>query len=288
MLIQTCKTVGAALGIVVLLGSQAATANDFVARSAIAIPTETLISQLPTGSRQPSTSDDVIVDTENSRGVPANGNPNRTPTGTPSGSPAGALSGTRFSCQIVNGQYTVMYQPQIQPGQSYPWAVPSNMGGGWNPIKRCGEISRRLEQYRPDGLIDMQTAIENGHNTVCVTTQRVSGCRIVLTVPPGQDATATRDRVFQNLTVADSGQQTQGVNTFVNGGSGGMGGWIGEAARMLNVSIPGLGGSSQAAAPSNAINLRPFLDRADGGTGTYLKKSASTSPGRRLNPNRFR
>ncbi len=288
MLIQTCKTVGAALGIVVLLGSQAATANDFVARSAIAIPTETLISQLPTGSRQPSTSDDVIVDTENSRGVPANGNPNRTPTGTPSGSPAGALSGTRFSCQIVNGQYTVMYQPQTQPGQSYPWAVPSNMGGGWNPTKRCGEISRRLEQYRPDGLIDMQTAIENGYNTVCVTTQRVSGCRIVLTVPPGQDATATRDRVFQNLTVADSGQQTQGVNTFVNGGSGGMGGWIGEAARMLNVSIPGLGGSSQAAAPSNAINLRPFLDRADGGTGTYLKKSASTSPGRRLNPNRFR
>lgn len=288
MLIQTCKTVGAALGIVVLLGSQAATANDFVARSAIAIPTETLISQLPTGSRQPSTSDDVIVDTENSRGVPANGNPNRTPTGTPSGSPAGALSGTRFSCQIVNGQYTVMYQPQTQPGQSYPWAVPSNMGGGWNPTKRCGEISRRLEQYRPDGLIDMQTAVENGYNTVCVTTQRVSGCRIVLTVPPGQDATATRDRVFQNLTVADSGQQTQGVNTFVNGGSGGMGGWIGEAARMLNVSIPGLGGSSQAAAPSNAINLRPFLDRADGGTGTYLKKSASTSPGRRLNPNRFR
>ena len=288
MLIQTCKTVGAALGIVVLLGSQAATANDFVARSAIAIPTETLISQLPTGSRQPSASDDVIVDTENSRGVPANGNPNRTPTGTPSGSPAGALSGTRFSCQIVNGQYTVMYQPQTQPGQSYPWAVPSNMGGGWNPTKRCGEISRRLEQYRPDGLIDMQTAIENGYNTVCVTTQRVSGCRIVLTVPPGQDATATRDRVFQNLTVADSGQQTQGVNTFVNGGSGGMGGWIGEAARMLNVSIPGLGGSSQAAAPSNAINLRPFLDRADGGTGTYLKKSASTSPGRRLNPNRFR
>lgn len=288
MLIQTCKTVGAALGIVVLLGSQAATANDFVARSAIAIPTETLISQLPTGSRQPSTSDDVIVDTENSRGVPANGNPNRTPTGTPSGSPAGALSGTRFSCQIVNGQYTVMYQPQTQPGQSYPWAVPSNMGGGWNPTKRCGEISRRLEQYRPDGLIDMQTAVENGYNTVCVTTQRVSGCRIVLTVPPGQDATATRDRVFQNLTVADSGQQTQGVNTFVNGGSGGMGGWIGEAARMLNVSIPGLGGSSQAAATSNAINLRPFLDRADGGTGTYLKKSASTSPGRRLNPNRFR
>ncbi len=289
MLTQPCKTIVAVLGMAVLLGGEATTANDFVARRAIATPPETLISQLPTGTTgQPSTSDDVIVDTENSRGVPVpTGNPNRIPTGTP-GSPSSALSGIRFSCQIVNGQHTVMYQPQSQPGQSYPWAVPSTMGGGWNPIKRCGEISRRLEQYRPDGLIDMQTAVENGYNTVCVTTQRVSGCRIVLTVPPGQDATATRDRVFQNLTVADSGQQTQGVNTFVNGGSGGSGGWLGEAARMLNISIPGLGGSSQAATTSNAINLRPFLDRADGGTGTYLKKTASTSPGRRLNPNRFR
>lgn len=274
MLTQTYKTVVAVLGIAVLVGGEATTA--------IALPTKT-ISQLPT-----STSDDVIVDTENSRGNPSTGNPTRIPTGTPSSSPNGsALSGTRFSCQIVNGQYTVMYQPQSQPGQTYPWAVPSNMGGGWNPTKRCGEISRRLEQYRPDGLIDMQTAVENGYNTVCVTTQRVSGCRIVLTVPPGQDATATRDRVFQNLTVADSGQQTQGVNTFVNGGSGGSGGWIGEAARMLNLNIPGLG-NSQAATTSNAINLRPFLDRADGGTGTYLRKSASATPGRRLNPNRFR
>lgn len=278
MLTQSYKTVIAVLGIAVLLGGEATTA--------IASPTE-IISQLPTGSTgQPGTSDDVIVDTENSRGVPANGNPNRIPTGTPNGSSTGVLSGTRFSCQIVNGQYTVMYQPQSQPGQTYPWAVPSNMGGGWNPIKRCGEISRRLEQYRPDGLVDMQTAVENGYNTVCVTTQRVSGCRIVLTVPPGQDAMVTRDRVFQNLTVADSGQQTQGVNTFVNGGSGGSGGWIGEAARMLNINIPGIGNSQ--AATSNAINLRPFLDRADGGTGTYLKKSALISPGRRLNPNRFR
>jgi hypothetical protein len=95
--------------------------------------------------------------------------------------------------------------------------------------------------------------------------------------------------VFQNLSIADSGQQTQGVNTFVNGGtggSGGTGGWIGEAARMLNISLPGVGNPQ--ATSSNAINLRPFLDRADGGTGAYLKKSTLTSPGRRLNPNRFR
>ncbi|MDX2239292.1 MAG: COP23 domain-containing protein [Leptolyngbyaceae cyanobacterium bins.302] len=198
---------------------------------------------------------------------------------------ASTLSGTRFSCQVTNGQYTVMYQPESQPGQFYPWAVPSAMGGGWDPARRCSEITRRLESYRPDGLQEMQTGFENGYSTVCVTTQRVPSCRIVLTVPPGQDALATRDRVFQNLTVADSGQQTQGVNTFVSGNRSGI---LGEAARWLGLS--GIGGSSNSSISSpysNSINLRPFLDRADGGTGQFLRGRV-TAPGRRLNPNNFR
>lgn len=190
-------------------------------------------------------------------------------------------AGTRFTCQVVNGQYTVMYQPESQPGQAYPWAVPSAMGGGWDSARRCSEITRRLESYRPDGLQEMQTGFENGYNTVCVTTQRVSSCRIVLTVPPGQDALSTRDRVFQNLTVADSGQQTQGVNTFVGSNRGGL---LGEAARWLNLGLPS---ASSASSGDSPINLRPFLDRADGGTGQFLRKGA-IAPGRRLNPNKFR
>lgn len=233
------------------------------ASGAIAAPM--LTSQLPPASS--GETGDVIIDSGS-----------QTPTPTPG---SGTLAGTRFTCQVVNGQYTVMYQPESQPGQAYPWAVPSAMGGGWDPARRCSEITRRLESYRPDGLQEMQTGFENGYSTVCVTTQRVPGCRIVLTVPPGQDALATRDRVFQNLTIADSGQQTQGVNTFVNGNRGGI---LGEASRWLNLGLPGV---NSTAAVSNSINLRPFLDRADGGTGQFLRKRAN-APGRRLNPNNFR
>jgi Circadian oscillating protein COP23 len=235
----------------------------------------------------PPSNDDVIIDTTPQPGTsPGTSLPRRTPTDStiPTDTPSTTnLSGTRFSCAFYNGQYTVMYQPQSQPGQAYPWAVPSVMGGGWDSTRRCNEISRRLEAYRGDGLQEMQTAIENGYNTVCVTTQRIPGCRIVLTVPRGQDPQATRDRVFQNLTIADSGQQTQGVNTYM--GTGGGGSWLGEASRMLGINLPNLGESSRSA--SNGINLRPFLDRADGGTGTFLNK-ASSPPGKRLNPNRFR
>lgn len=180
-------------------------------------------------------------------------------------------SGTRFSCQQQNGEYTVMYAPESQPGQLYPWATPTLLGGGWTPERRCAEISRRLEQYRPDGLLQLQTGVENGYNTVCVTTQQVSSCRIVLTVPPGQDPLATRDRVFENIAVADSGQTTDAVTTFSEGSDD----ILGQIGNVL-----GIPGSDRSRRPAASINLRPFLDRADGGTGTQLRPS--------LNPNRFR
>jgi Circadian oscillating protein COP23 len=201
-----------------------------------------------------------------------------TPSGTDSTTQPSVTTGTRFECQMVDGQYTVMYSPESQPGQSYPWATPTALGGGWSPELRCNEISRRLESYRPDGLLEMQTGMENGYNTICVTTQQDATCRIVLTVPPGQDPLVTRDRVFENLAVADSGQQTDGVATF-SGGDNGLLNQIGDA---LDLNLPSLSGRSRRA---DSINLRPFLDRADGGTGTRLQ-SGQANP--QLNPDRFR
>lgn len=186
-------------------------------------------------------------------------------TAPPSPAPTSAPTDTRFTCQVMNGQYTVMYNPQSQPGKTYPWAAPGQMGGGWTPDRRCAEISRRLEFYRPDGLLELQTAVENGYQTVCVTTEQVPGCRIVLTVPEGQDPILTRDRVFANLTTADGGQSTSAVSTFQGNGTGSLLNQIGQA---IGVDLSPLAGSSSR---SSGINLRPFLDPADGGTGTRLR-----------------
>jgi hypothetical protein len=257
---------GLSLGIALLVGVS----------GAIAAPA--LASTVPSFQVAQSTapdSGDVIVNTEPQR-------PGST-TSPGSGSTTTTLAGNRFTCEMASGQYTVMYHPESQPSQSYPWAVPSNMGGGWDANRRCTEISRRLESYRPDGLLEMKTGSENGYNTVCVTTEKVSSCRIVLTVPNGQDPTSTRDRVFQNLTVADSGQQTQGVNTYVGGGGTDVVDQIGRA-------IGGLSnlGVTNGRSGSDGINLRPFLDRQDGGTGEKLSGTARVSSPRRLNPGNFR
>lgn len=182
----------------------------------------------------------------------------------------------RFSCEFSNGDYMVMYSPRSQPGQRYAWAKPSTMGGGWSAQRRCAEISRRLEFYRPDGLEEMRTSTENGYNVVCVTTEENPACRIVLTVPPGQDPVLTRDRVFENLTIADNGDRTTAVNTF----RGNETDLIRQIGESLN--LPGLSRRRSSA----AINLRPFLDPADGGTGGRLRNNSNRPF--RLNPGSFR
>lgn len=193
----------------------------------------------------------------------------------------------RFTCEFVNGQYTVMYHPEGLENMSFPWATPTALGGGWSPEARCNEISRRLERYRPDGMIELKTAVENNHNIICVTTQAVEACRIVLTVPPGQDPVATRDRIFQNLIIADSGQQTDAVNTFMPGSQESQ--MIEQILGSNAASILGVRRQQPQQRIASGIDLRPFLAPSDGGTGTFLRSNRAlpnSSP--RLNPERFR
>jgi hypothetical protein len=180
----------------------------------------------------------------------------------------------RFECQLYEGEFTVMYRPESQPDRVYPWATPGAMGGDWSAEKRCYTISERLEAYRPEGLVELQVGIENGYDIVCATTEQVPGlCKIVFTVPPGQNPVMTRDRVFENLALADAGNNTNVVNTYTGAGSPDILGQIGEA---LNLPMSG--------SERTGINLKPFLDTADGGTGTALNGASTRS----LNPDSFR
>ena len=254
------KSAGLSAGVAILLSSG----------GAFAASGDTAGSQLLAQSQ----GGDVIIDTTN------------TGSSTPTTTTNSTNSGTRFTCQYTNGQYTVMYTPESRPGEAYPWATPTALGDGWTPQKRCEAISQRLETYRPDGLLEMQTGVQNRQNVVCVTTQQVGGCRIVLTVPPGKNAEVVRDQIFDNLLVADSGQATSAVNTFNGTGNNTLGGLFGSGSR---------GTTNTGVRRNRNINLRPFLDRADGGTATQfrngLRRTApapAPSNNRRLTPGLFR
>jgi Circadian oscillating protein COP23 len=185
----------------------------------------------------------------------------------------------RFACENVNGQLTVIYRPQSRQNEAYPWAVPGDMGANWNSQRRCGEIARRLESYRPDGLQELRTGIQNQQNVVCVTTEKDASCRIVFTVPAQQDPTSTRDRVFRNLTLADSGQQTSGVNTFAGTSDNFIGGLLGGNRNSNYSSRPNRSGG---------LDLRPYLSTQDGGTGNRIGNPVPVPRQYRLNPDNFR
>ncbi|TAE61800.1 MAG: hypothetical protein EAZ76_04420 [Nostocales cyanobacterium] len=213
--------------------------------------------------------------------------PSSTSTGTPT--PTTVDTGTRFSCQNYNNRFTVMYQPQSQPGQFFAWAAPQALGGGWSPENRCQAIAQRLELYRPDGLQELQIARENNENIICVTTEANPACRILLTVPRDKDPYAIRSSIFSNLATADNGQQTIAVNTYRNRSTGGVN-------ELYNLGRTLLGGSrtNNVNSSRNGINLKPFLDPRDGGTGKNLRNGVSirrqSQPQQRtiLNPGLFR
>ncbi|HEY9813325.1 MAG TPA: COP23 domain-containing protein [Candidatus Sericytochromatia bacterium] len=214
---------------------------------------------------------DIVIDAQ---GSPSGG---ITSTGTVTSN-----SDTRFTCQINNGEYTVMYHPEAGGGQPYAWATPKALGGGWTAQKRCTSISQRLESYRPDGLVDLRTSVQNGYNTICALTERNSACRIVFTVPPRQDPETTLASVFQNLTLADSGQSTYGVNTFTNRSNG---------LDLLN-GLLGRGTSGQVRSTAKTrvsnIYLKPFLSVKDGGTARYLRNTTNTPANTQTRPQLFR
>jgi hypothetical protein len=194
-------------------------------------------------------------------------------------------SQSRFTCEMAEDEYTVMYHPQSQPDQSYAWAVPSALGGGWTPQKRCEEISRRLEAYRPDGLLELRTSVENNYDIICVTTENIPECRIVLTVPPGQDPELTRDLVFENLTQADRGVETEPVNTVIPENDD-VEGFLEDVLDRDELDNPEI--DPEATTSVRGINLKPFLDPADGGTGIRLTGGNSSEDNPQLSPEQFR
>ncbi len=249
-----------------------------------------LFGNTPAMAQYDSSEDAIVVPTTGSGRTTTTRTRTSIPTGTSTTTSTSSSSqtvdtATRFSCQMDSNGYTVMYSPQSQPNQLFAWATPQALGGGWDAQKRCNTIAQRLESYRPDGLLELRTSTLKGYNVLCVTSEADPSCRLVLTVPPGKDAFQVRNDVFQNLIAADSGQATIGVNTYRGAG----------LEDAINLGRTLLGNGKRAAVSKNAIQLKPFLDKQDGGNGKLLRNVKKTTPqsrpsqsGNRLNPDLFR
>lgn len=110
----------------------------------------------------------------------------------------------RFSCQNQpdtqrgGDVWTVMYRHD--KGQQ-PWLkMVTTLGGGYTPLKRCKEISQRLEIYRKDGLtkLDSRLDAETHQYVICAKTKQSENCSLLVTLKPGSETEA--HKAVQDMT----------------------------------------------------------------------------------------
>jgi hypothetical protein len=127
----------------------------------------------------------------------------------------------RFSCQNQpdtqggGDVWTVMYRHD--QGQK-PWLkIKTTLGGGYDPLKRCEEISERLNGYRKDGLIRLayrgDSKTPNQYVICAKTNLSGEGCPLLVTLKPGSETeayNAMRDMTENLLTGTGVDQNSDG------------------------------------------------------------------------------
>lgn len=106
-----------------------------------------------------------------------------------------AASGTRgFVCASSNGSPAT--QAVTRDGRQVPvirWTSAVFNDAGWNPQRRCEEVTERFNTYLREGRLKyITTGRMNGLPVICTARSNSSGCDgLLYTLKPGQDATAT-------------------------------------------------------------------------------------------------
>lgn len=114
--------------------------------------------------------------------------------------PAAQPIADRFYCQAddhgvpttyVSGAYATE-KPLIR------WVSSYFSDSGYDPMRRCEEVSDRFTRYYREGTLNyITTGIVNRLPVVCVSSQLGGPCNnVLLTLKPGQDATTTVQQLF--------------------------------------------------------------------------------------------
>ena len=111
----------------------------------------------------------------------------------------------RFSCQNQpdtqrgGDVWTVMYH---HDKGLQPWLkIKTTFGGGYTPLKRCEEISQRLEIYRKDGLTKLDYRGDSNtpnQYVICAKTKQSENCSLLVTLKPGSQTEA--HKAVQDMT----------------------------------------------------------------------------------------
>ena len=112
----------------------------------------------------------------------------------------------RFTCELQpypnEGEiWTVVYH---NDKGKQPWLrMVNTFGGDWNTVKRCGDIERRLEGYRQDGLIAFDYRPDPNtprQSVICAKTKlSADNCNLLVTLDVGADGYESLSKMIKAL-----------------------------------------------------------------------------------------
>lgn len=109
-------------------------------------------------------------------------------------SPSYAQGRQGFYCDLSTGRPATMYRnSQGQIERWINWDSNFFKGSGYDPVKRCQEVSNRLESYRLSKQLKYVTVgMMNNQRVICTASEKNGRCNeLIYTLKPGQDAVKT-------------------------------------------------------------------------------------------------
>ena len=104
-----------------------------------------------------------------------------------------------FFCDTSTGTPTTLYQNSQGIREPWiKWESDTFSGAGYDPLRRCTEVSSRLETYRQNKQLKYITGgTMNSQPVICTASQVNGRCEgLIFTLKPGQDVIATLNKLL--------------------------------------------------------------------------------------------
>ena len=105
---------------------------------------------------------------------------------------------TTFFCDTSNGVPTTIAQTPRGKVPVIRWVSSHFSSSGYNPQRRCEEVSGRFQTYYSQGTLNFVTKGRmNGQNVVCVASTNGGPCNgLLFTLKPGENSSTVVQRLF--------------------------------------------------------------------------------------------
>lgn len=103
-----------------------------------------------------------------------------------------------FACEQVDGVPTTVAKTKSAEIPIIKWVSNDFDAAGWEPQKRCAEVSGRFQAYYQDGSLRFITTGQlNGENAICTAEREGGDCKnLLFTVRPGRNPQVTLQKLI--------------------------------------------------------------------------------------------